>query len=228
MSPQSHADALFNEDGSPAWVEPPRAPESRKGRHRQEDWSTSIAGAADVAYRAGSQKARLLEAFRNAHPQPLSDEQAAKAAGISLTSEYSKRCGELRQDGHIQVVLDSDGQPVTHQGDSGIARIVSLWQDTPTPSPNRDRIQRQARNPREIKMMTERQADLLIEGQPTLVRKVQRLIEETPGTPETQAEQVVQAVADWLSTYRPADFGDEFCTPLDMTAFILRRGRLGD
>ena len=77
-------------------------------------------------------------------------------------------------------------------------------------------------------MMTERQADLLIEGQPTLVRKVQRLIEETPGTPETQAEQVVQAVADWLSTYRPADFGDEFCTPLDMTAFILRRGRLGD
>jgi hypothetical protein len=77
-------------------------------------------------------------------------------------------------------------------------------------------------------MMTERQADLLIAGQPVLIRKVQRLIEDGPGTPEIQAEQVVKAVADWLSTYRPADFGDEFCTPLDVTAFILRRGQLDE
>jgi hypothetical protein len=227
MSPQSHPDALFNEDGTPAWVEPPRLSESRKGRHRQEDWSTSIAGAADVAYRAGSQKARLLEAFRNSYPDALSDEQAAQQAGISLTSEYSKRCGELRQDGHIQVAYDSDGQAITREGASGIPRIVSLWQETPTPSPNHGRVQGRARNPQEIKMMTERQADLLIEGQPTLVRKVQRLIEDAPETPEIQAEQVVAAVADWLTSYRPADFGDDFCTPLDMTAFILRRGQLG-
>ena len=102
-------------------------PDYRNGRHRNPDWVTSVAAAADVAYRAGSQKARLLEAFKDAYPVTLTDEEAAERAGISLTSEYSKRCGELRQDGAIVVVRLQNGQPLTRAGKSGIQRIVSIY-----------------------------------------------------------------------------------------------------
>lgn len=229
--PVSHEEVLFGEDGTPtpsALYSPPTAPDIRKGRHRREDWSTSIAGANAVAYRAGSQKALLLEAFRNAYPNPLTDEEAAEMAGISLTSEYSKRCGELRQDGHIREQRWDDGTVMTRDGSSGIPRILSLWQETPTPAPNRDSIQRRTRKPREVAMLTEHQAEMLIEGQPALVRKIARTLEEHPGNAEEQAEQAIRAVADWLSSYRPPNFGDEFCTPLDVTAFILRRGESRD
>lgn len=229
--PVSLSEVLFNEDGTPTWIEPaeaPTGPEFRKGRHRRNDWSTSVAGANSVAYRAGSQKALLLEAFRNAYPNPLTDEEAAEIAGISLSSEFSKRCGELRQDGHIKAQEWQDGSPMTRDGASGIPRILSLWQETPTPLPNRGSIQRRTRNPREAVMLTEHQAEILIEGQPSLVRKIARTLEEHPGNTEAQAEQAIRAVADWLTSYRPPDFGDEFCTPLDVTAFILRRGESGD
>ena len=73
----------------------------RKGRHRNPDWSTSIIAAEKVSYRAGSQKSLLLEAYRNAYPRGLTDDEAAMAAGLPLTSCYWKRCGELRQDGVI-------------------------------------------------------------------------------------------------------------------------------
>ena len=86
-----------------------------------------VAAAADVAYRAGTQKARLLEAFKDAYPVTLTDEEAAERAGISLTSEYSKRCGELRQDGAIVVVRLQNGEPLTRAGKSGIQRIVSIY-----------------------------------------------------------------------------------------------------
>jgi hypothetical protein len=227
----SDQDALFGPDGTPtpaATIRPSEAPDFREGRHKRPDWSTSVAGANAVAYRAGSQKAKLLTAFRDAYPHNLTDEEAAERAGISLSSEFSKRCGELRQDGHIAVVRGEDREPITREGASGIPRLVSIWQETPTPAPNRDSIQRRARNPREAVMLTEEQATILIEGQPSLIRRVARVIEDTPTDPETQAQQVVRAVADWLTSYRPPEFGDEFCTPLDVTAFILRRGEPRD
>lgn len=102
-------------------------PEYRNGRHRNPDWVTSIAGAGSVQYRAGTQKAKLLSAFRKAHPEALTDEEAALTAGISLSSEYSKRCGELRQDGAIVVVRFPDGQPMTRAGGSGVQRILSIY-----------------------------------------------------------------------------------------------------
>ena len=81
-------------------------PDYRSGRHRYPDWSTSIIGAERVAYRSGSQKEKLLSAYKAAYPSGLTDDEAAVAAGLPLTSCYWKRCGELREDGAIEV-----GQP---------------------------------------------------------------------------------------------------------------------
>lgn len=75
-------------------------------------------------------------------------------------------------------------------------------------------------------MLTERQADVLIDGQRVLVGQVARAIANLHSqTPHEAAEQVIATVADWLSDYRPQDLGSEYCGPLDMTAFILRRGQ---
>ena len=103
-------------------------PDYRNGRHRSPDWVTSVEGAQSVAYRAGSQKARLLAAFKQSYPNPLTDEEAALMAGISLSSEYSKRCGELRQDRAIVVVRSPDGEPMTKAGASGVQRILSVYE----------------------------------------------------------------------------------------------------
>lgn len=77
-------------------------PDYRSGRTRNPDWITSEMGAKSVAYRAGSQKRRLLDAYEAAYPAWLTDDEAAVAAGLPLTSCYWKRCGELRQDGVIE------------------------------------------------------------------------------------------------------------------------------
>jgi hypothetical protein len=94
------------------------------GRHRHTDPPTSVEGAASVAYRAGSQKALLLTAFRS-HPDGLTDEEAAKVAGVSLSSEYAKRCSELR-DAMLIVprINPATGEPLTRAGRSGVSRIV--------------------------------------------------------------------------------------------------------
>jgi hypothetical protein len=111
----------------PDWEPTMFDPEYRKGRHRVSDWTTSIEGANSVAYRAGSQKDLLLKAFKAAYPAGLTDEEAAIASGISLTSEYSKRCGELRQDRFISGLMGSNGTVSTRLGSSGVHRIVSAF-----------------------------------------------------------------------------------------------------
>ena len=58
----------------------------RPGRHRNTDFHTSVAAGMGVAYRAGSQKYFLVNAFSHAYPNNLTDEEAAEAACISLTS----------------------------------------------------------------------------------------------------------------------------------------------
>jgi hypothetical protein len=74
-------------------------------------------------------------------------------------------------------------------------------------------------------MITERQADVLIAGHDTLVNQIARTLDTDD---RAQAERVIAAMADWLTGYRPIEFGDEYCSPLDVTAFILRRGELAD
>ena len=198
--------------------------DERRGRYREPDWQTSVAAGRSVAYRAGTQKAALLAAFRSAWPEGLTDEEAAVRADLSLSSEYSKRCGELRQDGYITVVYEN-GEPLTRPGSSGMDRIVSVALETPRPLPASDTLTPRARNPREAVMLTERQADVLIAGQPTLVNLIARRL-DAPGDPVARAEDVISAVADWLSSYRPEELGDTYCTPLDVTAFILRKGQM--
>lgn len=75
-------------------------------------------------------------------------------------------------------------------------------------------------------MLSERQADILINGHDVLVNQVSRTLEAEPVADQReQAEKIIATIADWLNDYRPQDFGDDFCTPLDVTAFILRKGQ---
>jgi len=77
-------------------------------------------------------------------------------------------------------------------------------------------------------MISERQADVLIAGHDTLVNQIARTLDSDDTDKREQAERVIEALADWLTGYRPIEFGDEYCSPLDVTAFILRRGELAD
>jgi hypothetical protein len=95
--------------------------DDHRGRTRTGDYSTSVEGAASVAYRAGSQKDRLLKVYA-AHPGGLTDEEAAYICGL-LDSCYWKRCNELRQDGKI-VVTER-----TRKGRAGVSRVIC----TPAP-----------------------------------------------------------------------------------------------
>lgn len=67
---------------------------------RTADPATSKAGARDVIVRAGSQKARLLRAYKEAGMHGLTDEQAGERAGMTSVG-YWKRCSELRAGGYI-------------------------------------------------------------------------------------------------------------------------------
>jgi hypothetical protein len=71
------------------WEEQPTA--------RASDPATShdAAESARINVRTGSQRRKLLDAFKEAGDAGLTHEQAATAAGISLSSEYSTRCSEL-------------------------------------------------------------------------------------------------------------------------------------
>lgn len=86
---------------------------------RRTDPDTSKAAGELIKIRAGSQRALLLGAFWN-FPGGLTDEQAMKAAhGVAATSEYSKRCSELREGGYIEPTGE------TRPGAAGPQRIVS-------------------------------------------------------------------------------------------------------
>jgi hypothetical protein len=103
-----------------------RDPNQQSGRVRRDDHSTSIAGADDIAKRAGGQKAILLSAFADAGSDGLNDEQAAERAGVNMRSCWWKRCGELRDLGLIQFLFDAQGNEITRVATSGVARKVSV------------------------------------------------------------------------------------------------------
>lgn len=86
---------------------------------RTSDPDTSHAAAAEIKVKAGTQRARLLVAFNRA--VGLTDEEAMyETLGVvSPTSEYSKRCSELREGGFIEPTGE------TRPGRAGPQRIVS-------------------------------------------------------------------------------------------------------
>lgn len=125
---KDHAPALFGSDAPIAEGAIPKTTVSvdefaegfdlSPGRARRRDYPTSNAGASDVSYRAGSQKARLLAAYQDAGSVGLTDEEACTAARISLLSCYWKRCNELRQAG----VITATGEQ--RRGRAGVERMV--------------------------------------------------------------------------------------------------------
>lgn len=105
-----------------AQSEPLEAVDEREDRTRTQDYTSSIEGSRSVAYRAGTQKARLLKAFGELGD--ATDEEAAKRAGISLLSCYWKRCGELRADGLIEWVY-AHNDHAQRRGNAGTFRNLS-------------------------------------------------------------------------------------------------------
>jgi len=85
---------MFDAAGNPIDYDP------RPGRHRRNDRDGSVRGAGSVAYRASSQKYRLLVAFHMAGEHGLTDDEAALMVALDRSC-FWKRCGELRQDGMI-------------------------------------------------------------------------------------------------------------------------------
>lgn len=99
---------------------------------RRTDPHTSQLAADTIKIKAGSQRARLLIAFADHAPAGLTDEEAALAAGIPLTSEYATRCSELRNAALIGQCFehtDTGPTPATRISSSGLARIVSAITD---------------------------------------------------------------------------------------------------
>lgn len=109
-----------------------RPAEQTRVRARSGDPSTSAAGGRSVARRAGSQSVRLLRVYATTvwyrdgvRLTAFTDSEAATAAIVPARSCWWKRCSELRQDGLIEVMRNSDGTEVTRPDSvSGEARIV--------------------------------------------------------------------------------------------------------
>lgn len=95
---------------------------------RRSDPGTSHNAATAIKVKAGTQRAKLLLAFRDAPTTrlqgDLTDEEAMEdAEGVSPVSEYAKRCSELRDAG----LIEPTGE--TRKGASGVDRIVSVITD---------------------------------------------------------------------------------------------------
>lgn len=102
-------------------VQPSLFDETRVIPSRTTDPETSHAAAKQIVVKAGTQRWHLLAAFAaHDHEYGLTDEEAAQASsGVSLFSEYAKRCSELREAGLIEPTGD------TRPGSAGPQRIVS-------------------------------------------------------------------------------------------------------
>lgn len=90
---------------------------------RTTDPATSHAAAKEIRVKANSQRALLLAVF--ASHVPLTDEEAMfeSLGTVRATSEYAKRCSELREGGFIEPTGE------TRAGSAGPQRIVSRITD---------------------------------------------------------------------------------------------------
>ena len=105
------------------WTPPSQRPRAevvqltRQKKHRNSDPLTSRQADLFASSKSTSARQRLIEAHFAA-PNGLTDEEAAKAAGLDLSSEYSTRCSELKRDGLLE---DTDR---TRPGSTGLQRTV--------------------------------------------------------------------------------------------------------
>ena len=76
---------------------------------RRTDPETSHAGARAIAYRSGTQKAVLLELYREAGADGLTDEEAARLAGMERHAA-TKRIADLKNDGALELAGERPGR----------------------------------------------------------------------------------------------------------------------
>lgn len=105
------------------WTPPSQRPRAevieltRQRKHRKTDPQTSAQADLFASNGSISARRRLIEAHA-AHPNGLTDEEAALIAGLSMSSEYSTRCSELKRDGILE------DTPRTRVGSTGLQRTV--------------------------------------------------------------------------------------------------------
>jgi hypothetical protein len=95
-------------------------PDDPNKRHHHPNRGGSADGAYAVTFRAGTQKHKLLRAYRDG--KALTDDIAAQRAGL-LHATYWMRCSELREGGFIRRVI-IDGQPAEAMGLHGSPRML--------------------------------------------------------------------------------------------------------
>ena len=90
---------------------------------RRDDPSTSYRAAERAKIRAGSHKAKILDAMR-LYPQPMQFEEIASMAGLR-DSQAWKRLPDLEKDGYIRPLDWSDAPPVERKTSTGAD--ARLW-----------------------------------------------------------------------------------------------------
>lgn len=108
--------------------------EPRTGRARAADPATSHTAGRNVAVRAGSQRAKLLAAYRwvdreakfgaRAHAD-LTDSEAQAQSGVPVRSCWWKRCSELRADGLIAYTGETRADALSGE-QRALSRITDL------------------------------------------------------------------------------------------------------
>lgn len=180
--------------------------------YRGSDTSELRARREDNSGATGKRQAETIQALKQAGFHGLTWKELSESTGW----HHGKASGVLsvlHKTGHISRLSETrDRCKVYCHPDSVAERKTEEHRGNITPT---------VHNLSEVNMLTERQVDVLIEGQTSLVHQVDRVMESGGG-----AEQVLSAVADWLTSYRPQELGDIYCTPLDVTAFILRKGEV--
>jgi hypothetical protein len=94
---------------------------------RVTDPATSHAAALAIVPKSGTAKAKLLAAHR-AHPEGLTDCEAAELAGLPLRSEYATRCSELQRAGFLEATDLVRPDPDTRT-DRMVRRLTTLGRE---------------------------------------------------------------------------------------------------
>lgn len=196
----------------------PELPYAGTSGHSGTDTSETRARQADKSGKTGDRQRRVLWFLAGCRNHGATWKELSEATGWHHGTA-SGALSVLHKTGHIARLRESRSRCKIY--------VLPQYVGGRDTEPHRGNMTRRVSNPREAVMLTERQADVLIAGQPTLIASIARQLND-PADPREQAERVVSTVADWLTNYRPEDLGDIYCTPLDVAAFILRKGRIAD
>lgn len=202
-------------DPPPTHNQPLTAEEAKRNAIRQVD-ENADQGWKETAYRVIWSLAREREFITTDdvwEQMAHTDAQTHEARAMGAVMQQAARGGAIKSTGDYRPSIRTQCH----------ARPVRVWRSLLWAGNMTARTGKQP----EVFMLSERQADILIDGQRILVDQVARTLDTDDENTDrkAQAEKVIGAVADWLSDYRPADLGDEYISPLDLTAFILRKGQ---